>query len=314
VAVEPWIERLTVGGAGLPLPLAFTAVLEDLIDNGDSDQASLIKIIQKSMSFKEDMVTTQWGTWGSFGWDILATLKGASVIEEYGMASPYYRVTPWLKQGEHHVIIPDPDDPGNPNKGIGVVVHGKQLRRKRNLDSKALMDLKALIASHPEIDEQALKLLRDAVAILGEDVTVQFEPVKDRHRPAFMGTRKMRAPEDQVDVIPKKKRRAYRGGRTMTEFFRGYIETHDEWFTIKDVAEAWNRDNPDFMIEDSDHAGSMRKTARELLQQGVVETRMKILDHGERIVNHPTRSTGVRRHIRVQTAEYRRMRAGVHVE
>ena len=72
--------RDEMSGGGLPLPDAFAAVLQYLLDSGPALQEVLTKKVMEALSFKEMRVLAIWGSWEFFTDDIICQLGVRKLI------------------------------------------------------------------------------------------------------------------------------------------------------------------------------------------------------------------------------------------
>lgn len=67
-------------GGGLPLPSAFRAVLQELLDGGASSTENLKQPVRTALAFKETLIMARWGSWYAFTHDIVTQLAGEKLI------------------------------------------------------------------------------------------------------------------------------------------------------------------------------------------------------------------------------------------
>lgn len=178
MAGESRVARLigdgNVTGGGLPLPVAFTAVTEFLLDNGEASFMSLSDVVRTALAFKEKRVlSTAWRSWDDFTRDILAQLSDTRVITECDGADGYmaYRVRKDFVPGRRHVVIP--------SAGIGFVAREKDDRDMMNTNTALLAALRTGLVPltdardrHLDGDPVALALLETAVGCVTDAVDV----------------------------------------------------------------------------------------------------------------------------------------------
>ena len=118
-------------GGGLPLPDAFTAVLQELLDNGPGNDETMVKVIRNALSYKEKRVLVTWTTWEDFARDVLAQLQEAGFIEP--TLGKWYLGTRFVLR-ERMVVIPE--------KNIGVIIYPPEERKQLNAVTKVKLELR----------------------------------------------------------------------------------------------------------------------------------------------------------------------------
>lgn len=152
-------------GGGLPLPDAFTAVVQELLDSGPKDEAHLTGLITRVLDYKERRILATWGTWENFAGDILAQLAQSHIITH---ALDKWYLGLGFADGERLIVIPE--------RNIGITIYSREERRRRNALTRARLDLKRVIAQLDDdgvADARIHRHLHEAVQLLGEhdDVT-----------------------------------------------------------------------------------------------------------------------------------------------
>ena len=122
-------------GGGLPLPDVFTAVVQELLDNGPQETEHLVKIVEKSMSWKKERVFATWQTWYGFADDVLAQLQEAGLVEP--VLGRWYLALKF-RAGRRLIVIPEKD--------IGIVVFAKDDRVRRDALTRARLDIRRVAA------------------------------------------------------------------------------------------------------------------------------------------------------------------------
>lgn len=138
-------------GGGLPLPVVFTAVTEDLLDNGEAGFNSLLRTIRKSIAIKEARILGgAWRTWEDFARDVIAQMCDAGVLAEGegidGLSS--WHISDGFEPGKWHNVIPGPD--------IGFTAWGREARVQHEANSGLLMALREAKARYPDASKSAL--------------------------------------------------------------------------------------------------------------------------------------------------------------
>lgn len=68
-------------GGGLPLPLLFAAILNELLDHGPANDERLVEIASSTLEFKTNQVMSTWPSgWASFTSDVLAQMESSRMI------------------------------------------------------------------------------------------------------------------------------------------------------------------------------------------------------------------------------------------
>lgn len=146
-------------GGGLPLPDAFAAVVQELLDNGPSDEAHLTQVLAHVLDYKERRIMAAWGTWERFAGDILAQLAQSNIVTR---ALDRWYLGLGFADGERLVVIPE--------RNIGITVYSRDERRRRNALTRARLDLKRVIAQLGDdgvADSKIHERLLEAVRLLG---------------------------------------------------------------------------------------------------------------------------------------------------
>lgn len=244
-------------GGGLPLPVAFGAVVQELLDNGPADRETLTELVRDALAYKEKRIlSAAWRTWEDFTRDILGQLCSAGVIEQVGNSS-FYHLPRWFVPGQRYMVIPVKD--------IGITVWDKEVRAQRERNAALRLEVRRLLTQYERADPTALKYLADADEALG--MTGEAPPF-----------------DDDSGEKPRKK---FRHG--MTTYFREFWKTAPvgEWFSIRDIALMWEKDNPDQPpVGEADNSGSMRKVARDMVEAGVLERRVTVIKGSTRKITY----------------------------
>jgi len=164
-------------GGGLPLPDAFAAVLQELLDHGPAAGGHLTGVTNAALSYKHARVTATWKTWDDFTADILAQLADAGLVTE---RDGKWMLTGKFTPGKRHVIIP--------SANIGVTVRTQADRTRLNAMSRAMIDAKAAESRLDQLDEESpavqgiRMLLRKAVQMLEVELGDRIPPPSARER------------------------------------------------------------------------------------------------------------------------------------
>lgn len=172
-------------GGGLPLPDAFTAVLQELLDHGPATSSALTELMIDTLSFKTKRVMATWKTWPDFTADILDQLADAKLItwaeDDSAIPERRWTLTEKFTPGVRQVIIPE--------AGIGVIVRRQEERARLNALSRALVDARALesrvsqLRASSEHVEWAQLYLGKAVNALESELALRpVKPARGRPR------------------------------------------------------------------------------------------------------------------------------------
>ncbi len=100
--------RDEMSGGGLPLPDAFGAVLEHLLDEGPASQEALAGKIISSVSFKEKRILAIWGSWAAFTEEIIIQLGLAGLIRAVSRHDEgkvwHWRLSDDFREGTHEIV------------------------------------------------------------------------------------------------------------------------------------------------------------------------------------------------------------------
>lgn len=151
----------TASGGGLPLPDVFTAVVQELLDNGPQEIEALVRVVEKSMSWKKERVFATWKTWYGFADDVLSQLQEAGLIEP---ALGRWYLTLKFRAGRRLVVIPEKD--------IGIVVYGQDDRVRRDALTRARLDIKRVVAQltgDGVKDREIIEAVKVLLGLLGDN-------------------------------------------------------------------------------------------------------------------------------------------------
>jgi hypothetical protein len=112
-------------GGGLPLPLLFAAILEELLDNGSATTARLAEVAAGKLAFKAQYVMEAWGSFDALTEAVLQQMAARRFIASSGGA-PW---RPCFEAGREVVIIPKRK---GKNRAIGVTVYPREERERRS--------------------------------------------------------------------------------------------------------------------------------------------------------------------------------------
>lgn len=256
-------------GGAIPLPDAFTAVVQELLDNGDTAFETLNERIIDVLAYKEARImATSWRAWEDFTRDILKRLIAINVVE---LRRNRYVLTESFTPGKRYEAFPGTSD-------IGFTVYSREVREKRNDNSKLLLEVNVLLSKlsrFPYADAEAVRLINEAQKILSGQLVVD-----KRERKNAMERERRRANDPRP---PELHRKALRSG--ITDFARKFWDEADPdtWYTMDDIAFAWNKENPDQPpLVHSNASGPLRRITILMIEEGKLERKSVQPGHGNR--------------------------------
>jgi hypothetical protein len=166
---EQRVMWLIGGGSGLPLPLAFSTVVETVIDNDYASMTQLEEALSDALAFKQDRVlASPFKTWAGFTEGIVGQLVAVGVLQNLG--GRYFINPEGFQPGVRITAIP--------NTTVWFTAREKSDRERVDRAERMLMDVRAVLnefsrfSRYPEEDlgklRQAEKLLADQERILVE--------------------------------------------------------------------------------------------------------------------------------------------------
>jgi ParB-like chromosome segregation protein Spo0J len=139
VRLDRLAGRAGTGGGGLPLPLLFSAILNELLDNGSAADEMMVKISAATLEFKAQAVFATWPSWEKFTSDVLEQMASKQIISRREVDDQWV-TGPQFTAGKHMTIIPKlgtrPAD--------GVTVWEASERIARNKLARTDADLQAM--------------------------------------------------------------------------------------------------------------------------------------------------------------------------
>jgi hypothetical protein len=140
------------GGGGLPLPLAFSTVVEEILDHDYASFGRLENVLSDALKFKEDRVlASPFKTWTGFTEAITGQLEAISVIQKLNGA---YFLGDAFQPGTRITAIP--------GTGVWFQVWAREDRARRERDERMLMDVRVILAEHKRLDRYTIEDLTDA--------------------------------------------------------------------------------------------------------------------------------------------------------
>jgi hypothetical protein len=133
------------GGGGLPLPLAFSAVVEEILDHDYASFERLEKVLSDALAFKEDRVlASPFRTWTGFTRGIVEQLEEVGVLQELNGA---YFLDKGFVPGARITTIPGTD--------VWFQVWTGEQRQQREQAERVLMDFRLVVAEFKRFDRYA---------------------------------------------------------------------------------------------------------------------------------------------------------------
>lgn len=267
-------------GGAIPLPDAFSTVVNELLDHGSADFRALNNLVSDALKYKEERImAAAWRSWGSFTRDIITVLEEMNLVRED-------RFSRW--ELTHEFV------PGTmfflPGTKIGFVGRKEDERTRRAHNEIVYLKLKGdlqvlqenlmvALEQAPKVNvlvrtqiETAEKLLREAEQVLTRELGLDMaEPKVTRYK-----VHHPRKPHEEGKRLRK----------GMTAFFRDEFWVQHaqdgEWYSLTDVSEIFNMLHPDQPpINHSDLTGSMRKEGRDMVAAGKLESKW-VVENGAR--------------------------------
>jgi hypothetical protein len=152
-------------GGGLPLPLLFAAILNELLDKGAASTGHLTQITSSVLDFKTRQVMSTWDTWDGFTADVLAQMEAKGVIlHDNGMWSG----GPALEPGVHIEIIPARSYQGRKYPPDGVTVWEKAERERRSRAEHLEREATSLVGRFRPATPEHVAEIRQSEAQVGQ--------------------------------------------------------------------------------------------------------------------------------------------------
>jgi hypothetical protein len=151
-------------GGGLPLPLLFEALFNELMDEGSATTTRLIEIARARLDFKEAQVMGVWPSWDKFTQDVLDQMASRDLIADAG---GIWTLGPTFQPGEELTVIPAERYQGRTYPAHSVMVWPKAEREALSLASKAESEASSLVARPNPVKRDVVAKLRDSSARVG---------------------------------------------------------------------------------------------------------------------------------------------------
>lgn len=153
--------RDSASGGGLPLPDAFRAAEQHLLDHGVSPLADVTKTVTEAMIIKERRILSLWGSWEAFTRDILDQLAYKKLVQRTDSftEADLWELTANFKPGVRHTVMDNPR--------IRLSVTTERIRTRENAIGRVVLELNTLSAGlrnqgflDPESGEAFLSLIQ----------------------------------------------------------------------------------------------------------------------------------------------------------
>lgn len=253
-------------GGAIPLPDAFSAVVNYLIDHGSADMRKLTVLVSDALAYKEERImAAAWRSWEQFTRDILAVLDTMNLVKENQYAQ--WELTSGFTQGNTYHL------PGTDIPFVGRSEADRERWHHNELLHLVLTPVLAVLRDKaPNCDPVARQFILEAEKVLIRELKLNQEQKADKvTRYRKVSPRK-----------PSEEGKRLRGGMTVfyrEEFWSKYA-TPGVWYDLATAGRKFEELHPDQpgISHSGDLLGSMRKVARDLVQAGVLEQRRV---HGE---------------------------------
>lgn len=254
-------------GGAIPLPDAFSAVVNYLVDYGNADMRKLTQLVSDALAYKEERImAAAWRSWEQFTRDILGVLTVMELVKENQFSR--WELTSKFIQG-HVYHLPGTDIPF-----VGRSAAERERWHHNELLHLALTPVFAVIRDKAtNADPLARTLVLEAEKVLVRELKLdqqhENENTVSRYR-----QKSPRKPGDEGKRLRKGMTGFYRD-----DFWSKYA-TPGVWYDLATAARKFEElyPNQPRISHSGDLLGSMRKAARDLVTMGVLEQRRV---HGE---------------------------------
>lgn len=253
-------------GGAIPLPDAFSAVVNELLAHDSADFGKLNELVSKALEYKQERVmASAWRTWPQLTRDILTVLEEMNLAKEnqYGRWELTHE---FVEQYTFYL----------PGTKIGFTGRSPETRERWEHNTVMHMALNPVLITMREkaanCDPLVRQLILEAEKVLQRELKLDQPP----ETPTRYRVNNPRKPHEEGKRL--------RSG--MSAFFREeFWEKHakdDEWYALSDVAELFNELHPDQPpINRADLTGSMRKEGRDMVKAGKLDREM-VIENGAR--------------------------------
>jgi hypothetical protein len=120
-------------GGGLPLPLLFAAILNELLDQGSADDETMTRITSDTLDFKAQAVFATWRTWDALRSDVLEQMASRKVVTRG--PDGRWALGPKFAAGKPLTIIPKHGS--RPSDGVTVWESAERIARSKAAHAEA---------------------------------------------------------------------------------------------------------------------------------------------------------------------------------
>lgn len=196
------LHRLTGGdrGGGLPLPLLFSAILEELLDWGGATTVRLNEITASTLDFKAGTVEMTWRTldgradFEALATDVLEQMESREVIKREDGA---WHLGPAFKLGEYIEVIPG----GKGRQKDGTTVWDEDEREARSRQSMTEFDAASVIERPNPVEHDVVAWLRESAGTVGH----QYPVLTDRSGRIIDGHHRKQADPNWPTQVARRK-------------------------------------------------------------------------------------------------------------
>ncbi len=225
-------------GGGLPLPDLFSAILNELLDNGPTSSEHLTGISASTLQYKSNNVMTTWGSfkapWDALTKDALEQLASREIVsqDDDGL---------WCLDGKFAAGVPLVIIPaGKGRKADSVTVWPKDEREMRNSAAHAIRlfneyDAAAVHRGHRRVTPGRKELILESMRLLG-DLREYFPVLEDEQGNVVDGHHRREIDPSwpaRQDRVPMDKRLAVSIAANRTNAW-----TSDDWKGLRERVEA----------------------------------------------------------------------------
>jgi ParB-like chromosome segregation protein Spo0J len=152
-------------GGGLPLPLLFAAILNEILDYGSASHERLTEIASTELAFKTSQVMSVWESWEDFTTDVLAQMEARRILASDGYT---WTAGDKLATDTYLEVIPSRAWKGRKYPADGVTVWDKQERERRSRESHAEHEATSLVGNFRDAAPDHVSEIRQSVAQVGQ--------------------------------------------------------------------------------------------------------------------------------------------------
>jgi hypothetical protein len=250
-------------GGAIPLPDAFSAVVNYLIDNDSAEFRTLNRVVSTALQWKQDRImASAWRSWEGFTRDILTCLYEMNLAKE-NQFSRWELTVEFVPNHRFYL----------PGTKIWFIGRGKADRERWEGNEHLLLALNAALEAIKDkaskADPLAVTLVQEAGKVLGEKLNLNEKPLTE-------GQRNYRK---HVQRKPHEEGKRLRVG--ISSFFREFWDKDAipaKWYRIEEIARVFEDRHPEQPgFGHADLYGSMRRVAREMVDDEKKLERRRVL-------------------------------------